>query len=128
MGDALLAPHRWYGRSLWPLLDAGRIRAMAHVTGGGIAGNLVRVLPPGCCARVSAAAWPRPAVFRWLMQVGEVPEEDALTALNLGLGMVLVVADADAAAVTFALQSAGEVVWRLGAVAEGARGVQWVES
>ena len=126
VGAALLVPHRWYGRALRPLLDAGGIRAMAHVTGGGIAGNLVRVLPAGCTAHVDASAWPRPAVFRWLMQAGEVPEEDARTALNLGVGMVVLVAQADAAQVTLALQRAGEMVWPLGSIGEGERGVEWV--
>ncbi len=128
VGDALLAPHRWYGRSVLPLVAAGRIRAMAHVTGGGIAGNLVRVLPEGCLAQVNAFAWPRPTVFQWLMQVGEVPEEDARTALNLGVGMVVVADSGDAGAVTAALQAAGETVWPLGVIASGERGVEWLES
>jgi len=125
LGDALLAPHRWYGPALLPLAEAGRLRAMAHVTGGGIAGNLVRVLPEGCRARVAPGAWPRPAVFRWLVEAGGVPEDDARSALNLGVGMVVVAAPADADAVAAALTRAGETVWSLGDVVAGARGVEW---
>jgi phosphoribosylformylglycinamidine cyclo-ligase len=126
LGDALLAPHRWYGRALLPLAAAGQLRALAHVTGGGIAGNLVRVLPARCCARVSAAAWPRPALFRWLQQAGGVPEDDARRALNLGVGMIAVVEAARVSAVNAALASAGETSWRLGEVIEGERGVEWM--
>ncbi len=125
VGDALLAPHRWYGRTLLPLAEAGRVRAMAHVTGGGLAGNLVRVLPAGCRAHVSAEAWPRPALFRWLATAGVVPEDDARRALNLGVGMVVVAAPDSAAGVTAELTRAGETVWALGAIAPGERGVEW---
>ncbi len=124
VGEALLQPHRWYGRALLPLAAAGRIRAMAHVTGGGISGNLVRVLPEGCRARVHMT-WPEPAVFRWLREAGGVPLEDARTALNLGCGMVVVTAPAEAAAVLEALAAAGEAAWRIGDVTAGERGVEW---
>ena len=126
--DALLAPHRWYGPALEPLLAHGRIRALAHVTGGGIAGNLVRVLPVGLRARVRAGSWPRPAVFRWLQESGDVPEDDARSALNLGVGMLAVVAPQDAAGLAHALEAAGERVWPIGELAAGERGVDWIGS
>ncbi len=126
LADALLAPHRWYGPSVLPLAEADRIRAMAHVTGGGIAGNLVRVLPEGCRARISAGAWPRPALFRWLVVEGAVPEDDARAALNLGVGLVLVVAPETVAGVDAALAAAGETVWRLGEIVPGLRAVEWI--
>jgi phosphoribosylformylglycinamidine cyclo-ligase len=125
VGEALLQPHRWYGRALLPLAQAGRVRAMAHVTGGGIAGNLVRVLPEGCCAVVRAGSWPRPAVFAWLVRAGDVPEDDARASLNLGLGMLAVVRAEDVAGVVAALAQAGETVWEIGSVEAGARGVEW---
>ena len=125
VGAALLQPHRWYGRSLLPLLAGGGVHAMAHVTGGGIAGNLVRVLPGGLRAHVHADAWPRPAVFGWLMTAGDVPEADARQALNLGVGMVVLVHAEDVQDVARCLAAAGETVWPLGEVREGARGVEW---
>lgn len=128
LGEALLAPHRWYGKSLLPLLDTGWVRAMAHVTGGGIAGNLVRVLPPGCRVRVEPGAWPRPALFRWLLGSGEVPEDDARTSLNLGVGMVIVTAPEHAGDVMRSLRDAGETVWPIGTVHAGERGVEWTSS
>jgi phosphoribosylformylglycinamidine cyclo-ligase len=125
VGEALLQPHRWYGRSVLPLLPGGGVRAMAHVTGGGIAGNLVRVLPEGARAVVRADAWPVPAVFRWLADAGSVPAADAREALNLGVGLVVVAAPEAAGAIARALAGAGETVWTLGDVRAGARGVEW---
>jgi len=126
VGEALLAPHRWYGPALMPLVDKQRVHALAHVTGGGIAGNLVRVLPAGARARVRPDAWPRPAVFRWLVEAGGVPEDDARVALNLGIGMLAVVEPGEVDAVTRALTAAGETVWTLGDIVAGDRGVEWV--
>jgi phosphoribosylformylglycinamidine cyclo-ligase len=126
LGDALLAPHRWYGPALLPLVEQGRIRAMAHVTGGGIAGNLVRVLPEGCRARLASDAWPRPPLFRWLVRAGDVPEDDARSALNLGVGMAVVVAPETAHVVAADLTAAGERVWTLGDVRAGTRAVEWI--
>ncbi len=128
LGEALLAPHRWYGRSVLPLADTGRIRAMAHVTGGGIAGNLVRVLPTGCRALIDMAAWPRPTLFRWLLSQGAVPEDDARTSLNLGIGMVVVIAPEHAEEVQQVLREAGETVWSIGSVTAGERAVEWTPS
>jgi len=125
VGEALLQPHRWYGRSLLPLALAGRVRAMAHVTGGGIAGNLVRVLPQGCRASVRGDRWPLPAVFRWLLQAGDVAPADAREALNLGLGMVVVVAPMERDAVVESLELAGEHAFTIGGVEAGERGVDW---
>ena len=125
VGEALLQPHRWYGGSLLPLLPEGGVHAMAHVTGGGIAGNLVRVLPAGLRARVRADAWPRPAVFRWLMTAGRVPESDAREALNLGIGLVIVVPADRVDETADSLARAGETVWPLGDVGEGSRAVEW---
>jgi phosphoribosylformylglycinamidine cyclo-ligase len=124
VGDALLRPHRWYGPALEPLIAAGRLQALAHVTGGGMAGNLVRVLPPGLGARVRAGAWPRPALFRWLIEAGRVPEEDARSAFNLGIGMVVVVARDQLEHVRSAL-SARETVYEIGSIVEGDRAVEW---
>jgi phosphoribosylformylglycinamidine cyclo-ligase len=126
LSDALLAPHRWYGRALLPAIEGGRVRALAHVTGGGIAGNLQRVLPEGARAEVVASAWPRPPLFEWLVSAGRVPEEDAREAFNLGVGMIVVCAPDQAAPLSAELEHAGETVWPLGNVVAGERGVAWM--
>jgi phosphoribosylformylglycinamidine cyclo-ligase len=127
LGAALLAPHHWYGPALWPAIEQGRLHALAHVTGGGIAGNLVRVLPVGRRARLRVGAWRLPAVFRWLIEAGDVPEDDARQALNLGIGMVVVCAPGMREGLVCDLERAGETVVSLGAVVAGERGVEWVE-
>ena len=127
VGEALLAPHRWYGPALRAALDAGRLRALAHVTGGGIAGNLARVLPAGCRARIDPAAWPRPPLIRWLILAGQIPEEDARRAFNLGLGMVVVCAPVTTESLAEELVRSGERVFRIGSIHSGERGVDWVE-
>jgi phosphoribosylformylglycinamidine cyclo-ligase len=125
---ALLAPHRWYGRALLPLTASGRLHALAHVTGGGVAGNLSRVLPEGCRARVRTSASPRPDVFRWLIEEGDIPEDDARRAFNLGIGMIAVCAADDAEEISRALVAAGERVTRIGEIVAGPRGVDWIDS
>ncbi|MBI1798102.1 MAG: phosphoribosylformylglycinamidine cyclo-ligase [Candidatus Eisenbacteria bacterium] len=127
LGDALLAPHRWYGRSVLPLLREGRVRALAHVTGGGIATNLARVLPPACGARLRATTWNMPPLMRWLIEAGEVPIEDARSAFNLGIGLVVVSPIEAADALRSDLERAGERVARIGEVVAGEPAVEWVE-
>ncbi|MDA1185261.1 MAG: phosphoribosylformylglycinamidine cyclo-ligase [Acidobacteria bacterium] len=90
VGEALMAPHRSYLSMVRPLLDGGRIKGMAHITGGGVTENLPRVLPYGTAAVVDAAAWEVPPLFRWLQQSGDVPIEDMMRTFNMGLGLVII--------------------------------------
>ncbi len=124
VGDALLAPHTWYGPALDVELGGRRVRAMAHVTGGGIAGNLVRVLPNGCRA-VIETTWPRPPVFEWLRRAGSVPEDDARQALNWGVGFIVVAARGSENALAADLAARGARAFVIGTVREGERGVTW---
>ena len=125
MREALLAPHRWYGPALRPELEDPALHALAHVTGGGIAGNLVRVLPEGCRAQVEASSWVWPPVFRWLVDVGAIPLEDARRAFNLGVGMIAVCEPAEADRFLDRLGRRGEQVWKLGEVTSGPREAVW---
>ncbi len=92
VGDAFLEPHRSYLPLVQPLLDAGRIKGMAHITGGGITENLPRVLPHGTAAEVDAASWEAPPLFRWLQRGGEVPIDDMIRTFNMGIGLIIVTA------------------------------------
>ena len=92
VGDALLEPHRSYLAMIRPLLDGGRIKAMAHITGGGITENLPRVLPHGTAAVIDAAAWEVPPLFRWLQRSGNVPVDDMMRTFNMGIGLIAVTA------------------------------------
>ena len=91
--DLLLAPHRLYLHELRELRTSADVRALAHVTGGGILGNLTRVLPDGLEARIDWDAWNRPPVFAWLAEQG-VDEEELRRVFNAGIGMCAVVAEA----------------------------------
>jgi phosphoribosylformylglycinamidine cyclo-ligase len=91
--DLLLTPHKLYLDEVRALRSATDVKALAHVTGGGILGNLSRVLPDGVRAHIDWDAWPRPAVFGWLAEQG-VEEEEARRVFNLGIGMCAVVAEA----------------------------------
>ena len=92
VGEALIVPHKSYLQYLKPLLDGGRIKAMAHITGGGITENLPRVLPHGTAAVVDISAWEIPPLFKWLQRNGQVPMDDMLRTFNMGIGLIIVTA------------------------------------
>ena len=117
LGNALLTPTRIYVKSLLPHLKAGNgIKALAHITGGGLPDNLPRVLPEGLSASIDLSAVDVPPVFNWLRSAGGVADHEMLRTFNCGVGMVLVVAAEEARAVTDALKAAGERVFELGAL------------
>jgi phosphoribosylformylglycinamidine cyclo-ligase len=90
VGDALLEPHRSYLPLVQPLLDGGRIKGMAHITGGGITDNLPRVLPHGTAALIDRSAWEVPPIFTWLQRSGGIPDDDMLRTFNMGIGLIIV--------------------------------------
>ena len=92
VGEALLVPHRSYLPFVQPLLDATRIKGMAHITGGGITDNLPRILPHGTAAVIDASSWTVPPLFNWLRRAGDVPIDDMMRTFNMGIGLIIVVA------------------------------------
>ena len=92
VGEALMEPHRSYLRFVRPLLDGGRIKGMAHITGGGITDNLPRILPHGTSAVVDASAWQIPSIFKWLQRNGQVPTDEMMRTFNMGIGLIIVTA------------------------------------
>jgi phosphoribosylformylglycinamidine cyclo-ligase len=119
LGAALLAPTRIYVRAVLAAHRAGLLKAAAHITGGGLPGNLPRVLPAGTVAALDARAWTPPPVFGWLAQAGGVRAEEMLRVFNCGIGMVVVAAPDRAAEAEAALRAAGEAPIRLGVVEAG---------
>jgi phosphoribosylformylglycinamidine cyclo-ligase len=119
LGAALLAPTRIYVRPLLALMASCRVRGLAHITGGGLADNVVRVLPPTVNAVLQKSAWKRPALFDWLQREGNVPEEDLLRTFNCGIGMTVIVRREDAELARELLGQAGETVTVLGEIAAG---------
>jgi phosphoribosylformylglycinamidine cyclo-ligase len=119
VGRALLAPHRCYLDSLEPLLQRDRIRALAHITGGGFAGNIPRVLPEGLGARLRREAWEMPPLFRLIQEGGGIDPEEMARTFNLGIGMVAVVSSADLHDVEHSLERRGETGLVIGSVVRG---------
>jgi phosphoribosylformylglycinamidine cyclo-ligase len=119
LGEALLAPTHIYVKPLLELIDALPVHALAHITGGGLPENLPRVLPEGVNAEIVLGSWPRPAVFDWLQQHGNVKESEMLRTFNCGIGMVAAVDAADADQAAALLQQAGERVYRIGRIVPG---------
>jgi phosphoribosylformylglycinamidine cyclo-ligase len=120
LAEALLEPTRIYVKPLLALHRAGLLKAAAHITGGGLPGNVPRVLPAGAVAAIDAGSWPVPPVFGWLAQAGAIAPEEMARVFNCGLGMVLVVGAAEADAAAAMLTEAGEAVFRIGTLEAGA--------
>ena len=118
LGEALLTPTKIYVRTIMPMLKRGLLKAMAHITGGGLTENLPRVMPDGLKAVVDAAAagWTLPPVFQWLVRGGNLDQDEAIRTFNCGVGMVLVLEEANVPAVCELLEQAspGEGYYMLG--------------
>ena len=124
LAEALLEPTRIYVRTvLSAIRETGAVKAVAHITGGGLSENVPRVLPDGIAAHIDLGTWRAPAVFGWLMQTGALDEPEMLRTFNCGIGMVIVAARDGADAVMQALQAAGETPIRIGELEPG-RGVK----
>ncbi|MCC7258386.1 MAG: phosphoribosylformylglycinamidine cyclo-ligase [Gammaproteobacteria bacterium] len=119
LGRRLLVPTRLYVRSLLGLFATCDVHALAHITGGGLPGNVVRVLPGDADADIRSGTWRRPPVFEWLQATGHVAEEEMLRTFNCGIGMVVVVARADAERAAAFLRAAGETVSVIGEIRAG---------
>ncbi|HTH28104.1 MAG TPA: phosphoribosylformylglycinamidine cyclo-ligase [Sphingobium sp.] len=120
--DALMAPTRIYVKPLLPLVRAGKLHALAHITGGGLLENIPRVLPADLHAEVDADLWPQPRLMAFLQAQGAIEPAEMARTFNCGVGMVVVVAEGDVAEVSAALEGAGETVHRIGRIVPGARG------
>ena len=119
LGDELLRPCRIHAPAVLAAARATELHAAAHVTGGGIEGNLARALPEGLCAVVRLASWQRPEIFTYLAKTGGISEIDMRKAFNLGLGMAIFLPSGSADAAVEALAEAGEVAAVVGEVAQG---------
>ena len=123
LGEALLAPTRIYVRPILALLKAVPIHGIAHITGGGLPGNIPRILPDNCDCRIDATAWPRPEIFQWLQSEGSIDDTEMLRTFNCGIGLVIIVPSDTAAQAHEMLEASGETVYRLGEVQTGGRGI-----
>lgn len=120
--DHLIEPTRIYVKSLLPLIRAGKIKALAHITGGGLLENIPRVLPQGLHAEVFADLWDQPRLMAFLQAQGNIEPEEMARTFNCGIGMVLAVAPGDVESVQRELTAAGETVHTIGKITTGERG------
>jgi phosphoribosylformylglycinamidine cyclo-ligase len=126
VADVLLDVHRSYYRSVTPVL--AQLHGMAHITGGGIPGNLVRILPPGCEAVVDAGSWEIPPLFCILQRAGAVSTEEMREVFNLGVGLIAVLPPQSVPAAQAAAQADGVATWTLGEIRPGAQTVGFAGS
>jgi phosphoribosylformylglycinamidine cyclo-ligase len=122
--DELLRVHRSYANAVHPVLSTGLVHGMAHITGGGLPGNLVRVLPEGCRAILKPSTWESQPIFDLLQQIGNVTREDMYRTFNMGIGFTLVVHPDGVDEVRQHLQKCGDTTWVIGEIVAGERGVE----
>ncbi len=123
VGETLLAVHRSYCGAVMPVIS--RLHGIAHITGGGIPGNLVRVLPTGCEAIVESRSWDWPPLFRLLQEAGRVSTDEMRDVFNLGAGLIAVLPADGVPAAQAAARTAGVSTWVLGEIRQGASGVRF---
>jgi len=123
LGDVLLEPTRIYVRSVVKLLSQYKVKqvvhAMAHITGGGLAGNIPRVVPNDCDVVLKKSSWPVPKIFSFLQKKGPIKEAEMFSVFNMGIGFVLIVAEDFADSITRKLTKSGEKVYRIGRITTG---------
>jgi phosphoribosylformylglycinamidine cyclo-ligase len=122
----LLEPTRIYVKSILKLLESVPVKGLAHITGGGITGNVPRALPENTLARIRKDSWPRPPVFQWLQRSGNVAEDEMFRVFNCGIGMVLVLSKDHAKQAAEVLRAAGETVYEIGTIEKGSGEAQAV--
>ncbi|HEU4351738.1 MAG TPA: phosphoribosylformylglycinamidine cyclo-ligase [Burkholderiales bacterium] len=111
-----LEPTRIYVKAVLRLLEAVPVKGLAHITGGGLVGNVPRILPAGTRAVIRRSAWPRPEAFAWLQQTGAIADDEMWRVFNCGIGMVAVVARERASEARSVLEREGERVYEIGAI------------
>jgi phosphoribosylformylglycinamidine cyclo-ligase len=123
LGDILLEPTRIYVKPVVKLLSQYKVKkvvhGMAHITGGGLVGNIPRVLPKNCDAVIKKSSWPRPKIFAFLQEAGPVEEEEMFRVFNVGIGFVIVVAEDFADSIMKKLRRYGERVYKIGRITTG---------
>ena len=116
LADVVMAPTRIYVKQVLATMEKVTIKGMAHITGGGLLENVPRVLPDNTVAELQKAAWPRPRLFDWMQQEGNVAEKEMHRTFNCGIGMVIIVSAAEADAAQAELKAQGESVYRIGKI------------
>ena len=124
LGEALLAPTTIYVKALLSLFKTAKVKALSHITGGGLLENIPRVLPDNCNARIDTQSWEWPEVFHWLQSNGNVEIREMYRTFNCGVGMVICVQADEASDAIATLQQAGHTAWQIGQITSGTNEVE----
>jgi phosphoribosylformylglycinamidine cyclo-ligase len=125
LGEELLRPTRVYAKAFMKLKDRIEIKGMAHITGGGISGNIPRILPKGMAAHIKAGSWPVPGIFRFIEKAGKISQKEMKKTFNMGIGYVMVVAVEKTEKAVLLLKKYGYQAFIIGNIKKGARGVRY---
>ncbi len=126
LGETLLEPTRIYVKAVRALLESAAVHGIAHITGGGLPGNVVRILGEGCRAVIDAESWDLPPLFQWIADKGNITADEMARTFNCGIGMVVAVPPAQLETALAVLDAAGEHAFAIGRVEAGERGVEIV--
>lgn len=124
IAESLMKVHRCYASIIHPLLEKYDIHGMAHITGGGIAGNLIRILPENICAEIKKDSWPSLPIFDYLKSAGNLDPDDIYSSFNMGIGYIIVVSEDIASSVSNSIKEMGEAVFEIGQIKKGPRAVR----
>ena len=128
IGEALLTPTRIYVKSILKLLEVVDVLGMSHITGGGLPGNVPRMLPKNTAAEIDKSAWPDLPVYAFLRKVCGLPDEELFPVFNMGIGFVICVPESKEKSAKKILEQAGETVYRIGQIVPGNKAeVRWVQ-
>ncbi len=125
LGEELIRPTRVYVKAFMNLKDKVEIKGMAHITGGGIPGNILRILPKGVCAHIKVGSWPVPRIFRFIEKTGNISDKEMRKTFNMGVGYVMVVAIKNSEKAVLLLNKSGYPAFVIGNITKGGKGVRY---
>ena len=125
VGEVLLKPTRIYVKTILRLIQSGQVRAIAHITGGGLTENIPRVLPEGCAVVITRGTWAEPPIFELIQSRGGIQPEEMARVFNLGIGLVVIVPPQQAQETLDRAEQSGDRAFRIGVVEKGARAVHY---
>ncbi len=128
LGEELLTPTRIYVKTVLGLAHEMEVKGLAHITGGGLTGNLPRILPEGCQARIHRGSWPIPRIFTWMEKTGGISQDEMYRVFNMGIGMAAVVDSGQADRAIDRLKKMGETAFVIGKIAAGEKKVVYAEA
>lgn len=125
LGEELLRPTRIYVKAFMALRDSFEIKGMAHITGGGISGNLPRILPEGTCANIKTGSWDVPEIFRLIEKTGHISQEEMRKTFNMGIGYIMITSEKESGDLISLLNGIGYKAFIIGKIEKGGKGVKY---